>query len=126
MRTAQKRRGPDTRQRVEAGKQSYSSQNSSRSNVRLPANWRDRLPDPGAYYRQHIAKLSKANALGWAQGACPFHDDRHASLSVNVTGARGAWRCFASCGGGDLIGFAMRLTGMSFSEAVADLLRWRA
>jgi len=90
---------------------------------RLPDNWRERLPDPAIYYAQHVAKLSKPNALGWAQGQCPFHDDRNASLSVHVIDARGGWRCFASCGGGDLIGFHMRRTGLSFADAVRELIR---
>ena len=89
---------------------------------RIPDNWRDRLPDPLAYYGQHVAKLGKVNALGWAQGQCPFHEDRNASLSVHVTGERGCWRCFASCGGGDLVGFHMRLRGLDFKAAVRDLL----
>ena len=66
----------------------------------LPRNWRDRLPEPAAYYVRHVEKLSKPNVTGWAQGRCPFHDDSNASLSVNVGDARGGWRCFASCGGG--------------------------
>lgn len=97
----------------------YGKGNSSR----LQANWRDRLPDPAHYYAQHVARLSKANAAGWAQGACPFHDDRNASLSVNLVGERGVWRCFAGCGGGDLVGFHMHLSGKVFQEAVRDLLR---
>ena len=92
----------------------------------LPANWRARLPDPARYYAGNVAKLSRANGSGWAQGACPFHEDRNASLSVHVDDARGGWRCFAGCGGGDLVGFHMRRTGKAFREAVADLLRWTA
>ncbi|WP_306581520.1 CHC2 zinc finger domain-containing protein [Dokdonella sp.] len=89
---------------------------------RLPANWRDRLPDPAAYYAQHVAKLGKPNASGWAQGACPFHDDHAASCSVHVGDARGGWRCFAGCGAGDLVAFHMRRTGLAFAEAVRDLI----
>lgn len=105
------------RNRIEYGKA---------STTRLPDNWRDRLPDPASYYAAHVAKLSRPNGTGWAQGTCPFHDDHNASLSVHVTDARGGWRCFAGCGGGDLVGFHMRRTGLAFRDAVADLLRWRA
>lgn len=91
--------------------------------ARIPANWRNRLPDPAVYYGRHVAKLSKPNATGWAQGACPFHEDRTASLSVYVADARGGWRCFAGCGSGNLVAFHMRCTGLAFREAVADLLR---
>lgn len=88
----------------------------------MPANWRDRVPDPANYYAQHVQKLGRPNATGWAQGVCPFHEDRNASLSVHVTSERGHWRCFASCGGGDLVGFHMRLRGLDFKAAVRDLI----
>lgn len=88
----------------------------------LPTNWRDRLPDPTSYYGQNVQRLSRANATGWAQGVCPFHEDRNASLSVHVACGRGHWRCFASCGGGDLVGFHMRLRGLDFKAAVRDLI----
>lgn len=89
---------------------------------RLPADWRGRLPVPADYYGAHVAKLGKRNGSGWAQGWCPFHDDHDASLSVNLHNPRGGWRCFAGCGGGDLVGFHMRMTGKPFKEAVADLI----
>lgn len=88
---------------------------------RLPGNWRERLPDADAYYRQHVEKLSRPNATGWAQGACPFHDDRNASLSVHVAG-NGGWRCFAGCGGGDLVGFHMKRQGLDFRAAVRAMI----
>lgn len=88
----------------------------------LPRDWRNRLPDPASYYAQHVQKLTKPNATGWAQGRCPFHEDHNASLSVHVTGERGHWRCFASCGGGDLVGFHQRITGLDFVAAVRDLI----
>lgn len=93
-----------------------------KSPKRLPDNWRDRLPDPDRYYRQHVAKLGKANATGWATGRCPFHEDGIASLSVNLRDARGGWRCFAGCGGGDLVSFHMRRTGQPFADAARELL----
>ena len=89
---------------------------------RLPSNWRDRLPEPAIYYATHIAKLSRPNATGWAQGTCPLHHDHNASLSVLVGSERGGWRCFAGCGGGDLLGFHMLLRGLGFIAAVRDLI----
>ncbi len=89
---------------------------------RLTQNWRDRLPDPAIYYAAHVAKLSRANATGWAQGTCPLHNDHNASLSVHVTDPRGGWRCFAGCGGGDLVGFHMLLRGLDFTAAVRELI----
>lgn len=93
---------------------------------RLPATWRGRLPDPAAYYAQHVAKLGKPNGTGWAQGLCPFHDDHDASLSVNLAGERGHFRCFACGERGDMVTFHQKRTGMAFPEAVRDLLGVRA
>lgn len=89
---------------------------------RLPRNWRTRLPDPETYYRARVTKLGPRHGNGWAQGRCPFHDDRNASLSVRLDGERGHWRCFAGCGCGDLVSFHMRLTSATFVEAVRDML----
>lgn len=88
---------------------------------RVPANWRDRMPDPATYYAERVVKLGKRNGEGWAQGRCPFHDDGDASLSVNLAGVRGCWKCFAGCGAGDLVAFHMRLRGVAFVEAVREL-----
>lgn len=99
----------------------YGRSNGSGSSARTPDNWRDRMPDPATYYAEHVAKLGKRNGTGWAQGRCPFHDDRDASLSVHLDGTRGCWKCFAGCGQGDLVAFHMRLRGLSFVEAVRDL-----
>ena len=93
-----------------------------RDNPKVPANWRDRLPDPATYYAAKLGKLTRANAQGFVQGRCPFHDDKAASLSVNVGDPRGGWKCFAGCGSGDLLAFHMRLTGQDFQAARAELL----
>ncbi|MGH8031306.1 MAG: CHC2 zinc finger domain-containing protein [Luteimonas sp.] len=91
--------------------------------TRLPDNWRDRLPEPAAYYSARIGKLTSHNADGWAQGVCPFHDDHDASLSVQVVNAHGGWRCFAGCGQGDIVAFHQRLRGCDFKQAVTELVR---
>ena len=92
---------------------------------RLPRDWRERLPNPEPYYRAHVERLGKPNAQGWAQGRCPFHDDKQASLSVCLPGTRGGWRCFAGCGAGDMVAFHERVTGKPFAEAVRELLGLR-
>jgi hypothetical protein len=108
------------------GKRAYLATASAKygnpKSARIPANWRDRLPEPAAFYGKCVAKLGKPNCTGWAQGVCPFHDDHNKSLSVCVTGGHGGWRCFASCGGGDLVGFHSRLRGLDFQAAVRDLI----
>lgn len=93
-----------------------------RSNPTLPPDWRERLPRPEVYYSQHLKKLSRPNAAGWAQACCPFHEDTTASFSVNLTNPRGGWKCFAGCGAGDLLSFHMRLRGLTFVQARTELL----
>lgn len=90
---------------------------------RLPDNWRHRLPDPVSFYSARIAKLGRPNGQGWAQGACPFHEDREASFSVHLVGVRGCWRCFAGCGAGDMVAYEMRLSGCDFKQAVMALVQ---
>jgi hypothetical protein len=89
---------------------------------RNPDNWRDRLPRPAAYYGRCVQKLGKVNGAGWAQGICPFHDDHNKSLGVCINGGHGGWRCFAGCGGGDIVAFHRRLRGMTFNAAICDLI----
>jgi len=91
-----------------------------RANAWSP-DWRN-LPFPLDYYLRVLQHLSHVNRAGWAKTRCPFHEDRHASLSVRLSG-NGAWRCFAGCGGGDLISFHMKRTGLGFSAALRDLTR---
>lgn len=90
---------------------------------RLPSNWRERLLAPAVYYGSVVVNLSVPNTEGYARGRCPFHPDEANSLAIHVGDSRGAWRCEAGCGGGDLIGFHQRLTGLYFKAAVRDLLR---
>jgi hypothetical protein len=47
-------------------------------------------------------------------GKCPFHDDRKASLSVNLE--QGTWFCHAGDGGGGLLDFERKLTGRANAE----------
>ena len=96
------------------------------TSARVPANWRDRLPDPSTYYAQHVVKLSRPNQGGYAQGVCPFHDDHNASLSVHVTGERAHFRCFACGEKGDMVTFHRKHTGLDFAAAVRDLIGMRA
>lgn len=90
--------------------------------VRIPDNWRDRLPAPASYYAAHVAKLTAPNGHGYALGLCPFHDDHNPSFGVKLTSARGVWCCHAGCGKGDMVEFHQRLTGQDFKGAVRDLL----
>lgn len=75
------------------------------------------------YYAQRVEKLGHANIDGWASACCPFHHDRTPSLGLNLD--HGGWRCHAGCGYGDMVAFHQRLTGLSFSSAVRDLIGLR-
>ena len=128
MTAPQKRRTPAARRGFEESRSLKTFKQPIAQNARvgsghqrLPDDWRSRLPTPLDYYFQALDRLSNLNASGWAKGRCPFHSDRHASLSVRLR-AGGAWRCFAGCGSGDLIAFHMRRTGLHFRAAVADLI----
>ena len=119
---ARSRKTPNGASRRGSGVHRNSIEYGKPTTSRLSHNWRDRLPDPATYYAAHVAKLSRPNATGWAQGTCPLHNDHNASLSVHVTESRGGWRCFAGCGGGDLVGFHMLLRGLDFTAAVRELI----
>lgn len=103
--------GRGCRNSIEYGKPTTSS--------RLPHDWRHRLPSPATYYST-LDGLGRPNGSGWASVRCPFHEDRTASLSINLQ--HGGWRCHAGCGSGDWLGFHMKLSGKAFAEAVRDLL----
>ena len=48
---------------------------------------------------------------------CPFHNDRHPSLSVKAD----HWRCWTCDKGGDVINFTQLYFGISFKEAAIKL-----
>ena len=52
---------------------------------------------------------------------CPFHDDKHASLSINML--EGVWNCHAGCGQGGLIDFEMKANGCDPEEAKTNIAK---
>jgi len=88
----------------------------------LPKDWHDRLPAPASYYTQHLDKLGKPAANGWAMAICPFHDDHSPSLSVKLGSIKGAYHCHTCGAHGDMVAFHMARTGYGFKEAVRELL----
>lgn len=83
----------------------------------LPSNWRERLPNPAEYYREHIPQLTPPDTLGVVHGRCPFHTGNNPALTIDT---EGTWRCHGKCGGGDLVEFAIRLK--AFNETVLALI----
>lgn len=55
-------------------------------------------------------------------GLCPFHDDRHPSLHINVR--EQYYKCFACGEGGDLFKFVQRMEGCDFRTALHKLAVW--
>jgi hypothetical protein len=112
---------PETR--IPAGRRGFGrTYNTTFNGKYTPRHPPGKAPQPPLdYYARVLGRLS-INRAGWAQARCPFHQDHHASLSVRLSG-NGAWKCFAGCGGGDLISFHMKRTGLSFSAALHDLVR---
>lgn len=91
----------------------------------LPPGWDYMLPESKSYFGQRVVGLSKPNAAGWAQGECPFHRDLGAAFRVNLKWERPWWHCHGSpsCGSGGMVDFHSRLDGLTFEEAVAELLQ---
>ncbi len=52
---------------------------------------------------------------------CPFHDDHNPSMHIDDE--KGLFHCFSCGAGGDMLGFYMRLNGLTFPEAVSDLAK---
>ena len=83
---------------------------------------REALPDPLSYFEGLGVRLIGRGP--WRSTLCPFHDDHHPSLRVNVDS--GAFRCMA-CGakGGDVLDFHRQQYALGFKEAAQALGAWR-
>lgn len=75
-----------------------------------------KLPPPAQIYAQFGITLKGS---GWQTVKCPFHDDTHASLSVN--GTHGGYICHACHAKGNLIGFYMRISCSDYKTAMIAL-----
>lgn len=58
--------------------------------------------------------LSRGIQVRGSSAKCPLHEDKSASLSVDVN--KQLWNCHAGCGGGDAIELAAKLEGMSAGQ----------
>lgn len=72
--------------------------------------------DPTAFYERFGIAIKHT---GWQMALCPFHDDKHASLSVN--GTHGGYICHACHVKGNMIGFYMRYHNTDFKGAMFEL-----
>lgn len=74
--------------------------------------------DFSAFYKERIPSL-RISGQREALGLCPFHDDHHPSLSVNLE--TGLYRCF-SCGAkGDVFTFIQEIRAVDFPRALKEL-----
>jgi len=71
------------------------------------------------FYEAVFGELPRAKN-GWAYPLpCPFHNEKHPSLSVNIE--HGGFNCFGCAEKGDVFKFVMLMQGCDFSGAVAYL-----
>lgn len=73
--------------------------------------------DFGAYYAAELVPLSGEGTQ--RTGRCPFHDDHHESLTVNI--GKGRFKCVECGAKGDLIDFHKKKYRVGFREALAQL-----
>ena len=70
------------------------------------------------YFEHHLKNLRKSGAQYMAR--CPWHDDRHASLSINIF--KKVWNCHGPCKiGGGLIAFEMRIGAKDEQTALSRI-----
>lgn len=84
---------------------------------------RELLPPALSFWEGEFGSLGRGGK-SWRRVLCPFHRDRHPSLSVNAES--GGFYCFA-CGakGGDLVAYVMLRDGVDFKTAAQSLGAWR-
>jgi len=70
------------------------------------------------FYQSHVPSL-KENGNNKAMGLCCFHDDTHASLSVDFT--NGLYRCFACDNKGDVFTFYQNIKNVDFKTALKEI-----
>ncbi len=61
--------------------------------------------------------LKKSGANYW--GICPFHDDKHPSMSVSPS--KGIYKCFSCGAGGDALNFLVRIQNREYKEVILEL-----
>lgn len=71
-----------------------------------------------SFYRGMLTSL-RGNKGDNAMALCPFHDDRHPSLSVNLK--NGLYNCFACAAKGDVIRFYMNIKNVNFKTAIKEI-----
>ena len=69
--------------------------------------------------REVIGRYTTLRRVGAGDGLCPFHGDRHPSLSVNEE--KGSFVCYACGERGDVFAFVSKIENVGFVEAANKL-----
>ena len=73
-----------------------------------------------SFYKTFITFPKGTNKIN-SMAICPFHDDHHPSLSVNIN--NGLFNCFACGAKGDVLTFYQRIKNIDFKTALTELDR---
>lgn len=87
-------------------------------NVRLPDDWKQRLPPLSAVFAARGFKLKKSNDRGWMHTACPWCGQRE----LGIHDESGRWRCRGCEKRGDAVSLVMSLDDAPFPIAIRRLL----
>jgi hypothetical protein len=103
-------------------KATITQQRKSTAKDPAPRFKRDQLPPPFSYYTREGLKLIGRYG-DWRSALCPFHQDKHPSLRINIR--TGGFRCMVcDTKGGDVLAFHRLRTGLGFVDAAKALNAW--
>jgi hypothetical protein len=72
-----------------------------------------------AYFEVRLSGQTLTRSGANLMARCPFHDDRRASLSLNL--GKAVWICHAGCGQGGLVDFEKKLLNCDDATAMANI-----
>ena len=76
---------------------------------------KDRLDIVDVVSQYVVLKKNGANYTG----LCPFHNDKHPSMSVSP--ARGIYKCFSCGAGGDALNFLVKIQNREYKDVILEL-----
>lgn len=76
------------------------------------------LPSPLSFYTCHHGLELKGSG-SWRSAKCPFHDDSHPSMRVNLE--HGGFWCPVCGAKGSMIDFEMQTSGLDYLDAIEEM-----
>ena len=76
---------------------------------------KDRLDIVDVISQYVVLKKNGSNYIG----LCPFHNDKHPSMSVSPT--RGIYKCFSCGAGGDALNFLVKIQNREYKDVILEL-----